>query len=180
MNAKEKTTASKFISLVLRHDPSQANITLDENGWADVTALIKGMNSAGRILITLDELKDIVATSDKQRFKFNEDYTKIRANQGHSVSVDVELKETQPPAILYHGTADRFLQSIKTDGLKPRSRLYVHLSGDRETAVKVGSRHGKPVVLTINADKMNKDGFKFYLSDNGVWLTGSVPAEYIM
>ena len=107
------------------------------------------------------------------------DYTKIRANQSHSIKVDVELKETEPPAILYHGTAARFIQSIKDGGLIAKNRLYVHLSADKETALKVGRRHGSPVVLTLNAAKMHEDGFKFYLSENGVWLTESVPAEYI-
>lgn len=180
MTDKDKVTVSKFMSLVLRHAPSKAGITLDENGWANVDSLIKGMNKAGNIVVTLEDMKEVVATNDKQRFRFNDDYTKIRANQGHSVSVDVELVEKEPPAILYHGTADRFLQSIRTDGLKPQSRLYVHLSSDNETAVKVGRRHGKPMVLVINAAKMYKDGFKFYLSENGVWLTDSVPAEYIL
>ena len=142
-------------------------------------ALIAGINSTGHMAVTLDILKEVVATNDKQRFKFSDDYTKIRANQGHSIKVDVELKETEPPAILYHGTAARFIQSIKEGGLVAKGRLYVHLSADEETAVKVGRRHGSPVVLTLNAAKMREDGFKFYLSENGVWLTESVPAEYI-
>jgi len=178
MTDKEIVSISKFMSLVLRHNPSKAGITLDANGWADTDTLIKGMNRAGR-KVTLDTLKEVVASNDKQRFKFSDDFTKIRANQGHSVQVDVELNETQPPATLYHGTATRFLNSIKVEGLTARSRLHVHLSGDKETALKVGGRHGTPVVLTINAIKMHEDGYKFYLSDNGVWLVASVPPSYI-
>jgi putative RNA 2'-phosphotransferase len=166
------------MSLILRHEPQKIELTLAHDGWADTNALIEGMNRAG-YGITLEDLKEIVTTNNKQRFKFNDDYSKIRANQGHSIKVDVELKETEPPAILYHGTASRFIQSIKDGGLVAKSRLYVHLSADKETALKVGRRHGSPVVLTLNAAKMREDGFTFYLSENGVWLTESVPAEYI-
>jgi putative RNA 2'-phosphotransferase len=178
MNEKNLISTSKFISRVLRHQPELVGITLDENGWADTNALITGMNEAN-LKVTLDDLKMVVANNNKQRFKFNDDYTKIRANQGHSVQVNVEMAETVPPDILYHGTATRFLDSIKADGLLPQKRLHVHLSGDKETAMKVGQRHGKPVILTINATKMHEDGFVFYLSDNGVWLTSAVPASYI-
>ena len=166
------------MSLVLRHNPQSIGITLDSNGWADTQALIDGMNRKGQ-RVTLEILKEIVASNDKQRFKFNEDYTKIRANQGHSVAVDVELKETQPPVVLYHGTAAKFVASIKNEGLVAKSRLHVHLSGDKQTAEKVGSRHGSPVILVINAAKMHEDGYKFYLSENNVWLTDAVPVEYI-
>jgi len=179
MTDKEIVSVSKFMSLVLRHNPSKAGITLDSNGWADTNALIKGMNTAGR-KVTLDTLKEVVDSNDKQRFKFSDDFTKIRANQGHSVQVDVELKEAHPPATLYHGTATRFLPSIKTEGLTAKRRLHVHLSSDKETAIKVGGRHGTPVVLTINSAKMYEDGHTFYLSDNGVWLTASVPPNYIL
>ncbi|MCL1895988.1 MAG: RNA 2'-phosphotransferase [Clostridiales bacterium] len=178
MTEKEKVAASKFMSLVLRHKPERIGIVLDENGWADTAKLLEGMNRAGR-RITLEDLKEIVETSDKQRFKLSDDYTKIRANQGHSVSVDVELAETPPPEFLYHGTATRFVQSIKDQGLVAKGRLYVHLSADVETAVKVGGRHGKPVVLKIDSGRMSADGFKFFLSDNGVWLAKEVPAGYI-
>jgi putative RNA 2'-phosphotransferase len=178
MTEKEKTSASKLMSLALRHAPAKIGITLDNNGWADTAALIEGMKRAGR-LITPEQLKEIVETNDKQRFKFNEDFSRIRANQGHSIYVDVELKEVKPPDVLYHGTASRFVGSIKSEGLLPQSRLYVHLSGDAETAVKVGGRHGKPVVLAVDARGMYENGFKFYISDNNVWLTGAVPSEYI-
>lgn len=169
---------SIFISLVLRHKPDAAGIRLDEHGWANVDELLNGINDTGR-KINRDILEEIVKTDNKQRYSFNEDKTLIRANQGHSVPVDVELEEQQPPKYLYHGTADRFLSSIISDGLKPMSRLYVHLSRDEETAVKVGRRHGNPVVLKIRAEDMWNDGIKFYLSQNGVWLTKYVDRKYI-
>lgn len=169
---------SKFISLILRHQPDTVGLTLDEHGWADVQELITGINKSNRV-IDMDTLERIVAEDDKKRYSFNEDFTKIRANQGHSVKVDVELKECEPPNTLFHGTAERFVSSIKAEGLKPKSRLYVHLSADEAIAIKVGSRHGMPRVLVIDAAKMYADGFKFYLSDNGVWLTEFIPVEYL-
>lgn len=169
---------SVFISLILRHKPETIGIALDEHGWANVDELIAGINSTGRS-IDIDILEDIVKTDKKGRYSFNEDKTLIRANQGHSIPVDVELKEQEPPEILYHGTAMRFLDSIMQQGIKPMSRLYVHLSKDIETAVKVGSRHGKAVVLKIDARKMYDNGEKFYLSANGVWLTKYVDKEFI-
>jgi len=178
MTDKEKIRASKLMSLVLRHNPQKIGISLDDNGWADTDLLLKGMLKNG-CKITLEDLKDVVETNDKKRFKFNVDFSKIRANQGHSVAVDVEMNEAVPPDVLYHGTATRFLGAIKSEGLISKSRLHVHLSSERETATKVGSRHGKPVVLTINAAKMQTDGFIFYLSENGVWLVDRVPPEYI-
>lgn len=179
MTDKERITISKFMSLILRHNPSAAGITLDGNGWADVNLLIAGMNKSRRTSVTFDDIKEVVATNDKKRFAFNDDFTKIRANQGHSVKVDVELNEAVPPAILYHGTISKFVRAIRAEGLKPQSRLHVHLSADRETATKVGSRRGTAVILVINAFKMHEDGYKFYLSENGVWLTDAVPAVYI-
>ena len=127
----------------------------------------------------METLEEIVRTDDKQRYSFNEDKTLIRANQGHSIYVDVELEEAVPPAVLYHGTGEKYVESIDRQGLIPKSRLYVHLSGDLETAVKVGSRHGKPVVYTVDCARMVRDGFKFYLSANHVWLTNVVPREYL-
>lgn len=174
---KKLDKLSVFISLVLRHKPETVGITLDEHGWANVEELLRGINETGR-KISMEILEDIVATDNKQRYSFNEDKTLIRANQGHSIPVDVELKEQNPPEILYHGTATRFLNSILNDGLKPMSRLYVHLSKDIETAWKVGKRHGDPVILKINSRDMYKDGYKFYLSENGVWLTEKVDAKY--
>lgn len=174
---KKLDKLSVFISLVLRHKPEAAGITLDEHGWANVEELLRGINETSR-KISMEILEDIVTTDNKQRYSFNEDKTLIRANQGHSIPVDVELKEQNPPEILYHGTATRFLTSILNDGLKPMSRLYVHLSKDIKTAWKVGKRHGDPVILKINSRDMYKDEYKFYLSENGVWLTEKVDAKY--
>lgn len=168
---------SIFISCVLRHRPQEANICLDEHGWADVEELLTGINATGRD-IDRETLEEIVRTDKKQRYSFNEDGTLIRANQGHSIPVDVELTEQEPPEYLYHGTADRFLESIKGQGLLPMSRLFVHLSGDVETAHTVGKRHGRPVVLKIHSGEMYRDGIAFYQSQNGVWLTKKVDAGY--
>lgn len=169
---------SVFISLVLRHKPEAANIILDEHGWADVEELLAGINNSGRE-IDMDILDEIVRTDNKQRCSFNDDRTLVRANQGHSIPVDVELKEQEPPEFLYHGTATRFLDRIETEGLKPMSRLYVHLSKNIKTALKVGKRHGNPTVLKIYSRNMYNDGYKFYLSVNGVWLTKKVEIKYI-
>lgn len=169
---------SVFISLVLRHKPDAVGIQLDEHGWANVDELINGINNTGKN-INMDILEEIVRTDNKQRYSFNDDKTLIRANQGHSIPVDVELEEKQPPKYLYHGTANRFLDSIMTDGLKPMTRLYVHLSKDEETAMKVGKRHGKPIILKIKSEEMYNDGIKFYLSQNSIWLTKYVDKKYI-
>ena len=174
-----KKETSKFISLILRHRPEAAGIVLDEHGWADVDELIRGINGAGRHRLDRELLEEIVREDEKQRYSFNEDHTLIRANQGHSIPVDVELPVTSPPATLWHGTADRFVPSIMAQGIRSMNRLYVHLSPDTETARKVGSRHGKPVILRINSGQMEADGAVFYLSVNGVWLTKEVPAKYI-
>ncbi len=168
---------SKFIALILRHKPEAIGITLDEHGWANVDELINGI--ARQQPFDMAMLEKIVATDEKQRYSFNEDKTLIRANQGHSIPVDVELEEKEPPAILYHGTGIKYKASIEKEGLIPKSRLYVHLSADKETALKVGRRHGSPVVFTVNAARMHKDGYKFYISKNGVWLTETVPAKYL-
>ena len=168
---------SKFIALILRHKPEAIGITLDEHGWANVDELINGI--ARQQPFDMAMLEKIVATDEKQRYLFNEDKTLIRANQGHSIPVDVELEEKEPPEILYHGTGAKYKASIEEKGLIPKSRLYVHLSADIETALKVGRRHGSPVVFTVNAARMHKDGYKFYISKNGVWLTKAVPAKYL-
>ena len=168
---------SKFIALILRHKPEVIGITLDEHGWANVDELISGI--AKQQPFNMETLEEIVATDEKQRYSFNEDKTLIRANQGHSIPVDVELEEKEPPGILFHGTGVKFKASIEENGLIPKSRLYVHLSSDKETALKVGRRHGNPVVFAVNCAEMYKDGFKFYLSKNGVWLTKSVPSQYL-
>lgn len=169
---------SKYISMILRHKPEAAGICLDEHGWAKVDELLTGIKNTGRE-ITMEILEEIVASDNKQRYSFNEDKTLIRANQGHSISVDVEMQELIPPEVLYHGTADRFLESILIQGLKPMGRKYVHLSRDIETAVNVGKRHGKPVVLKVDTKKMTEDGMKFYLSENRVRNTVMVPADYL-
>lgn len=169
---------SVFISLILRHKPEVIGISLDEHGWANVKELLLGINNSGRT-IDMEILEEIVRTDKKQRYSFNGDKTLIRANQGHSIPVDVELEVQQPPQFLYHGTASRFIDSIKQEGLKSMSRLYVHLSSDIETAKIVGARHGSPVILKIDCSQMHKDGIKFYLSENGVWLTENVPKKYI-
>ena len=173
-----KLKLSRFISFILRHKPESVGITLDEHGWASVSELLTGINASGNE-IDMKTLEEIVAEDEKQRYSFNTDKTKIRANQGHSVNVDVELKKAEPPEILFHGTGEKYVPSIKIEGLKPKSRLYVPLSSDRETAVKVGSRHGKPVVFEVNSGEMSRCGYEFFLSENGVWLTKIVPAEYL-
>lgn len=168
----------KFISLILRHKPEVIGITLDENGWADTKELLSGINASGRY-IDLTILERIVRENNKKRYSFNGDKTKIRANQGHSVHVDVEMKEMLPPNELYHGTADRFLESIREKGILKMNRQYVHLSADVETAKTVGKRHGKPVVLVIDTRKMVEDGYHFWLSDNGVWQSEEIKWEYV-
>lgn len=167
---------SRFLSMILRHKPEEIGITLDEHGWANVEELIAGL--AKRKPLDMQILEEIVATDEKQRYSFNEDKTLIRANQGHSIPVDVELPVTQPPEYLYHGTGEKYMESIMKIGLIPKSRLYVHLSADYETAVKVGKRHGTPVVLLVHAAEMAKDGYIYYRSVNGVWLTKEVPVQY--
>lgn len=171
---------SKFISLILRHKPEVIGINLDEYGYADVQELIEGINNRSQYTIDFESLKEIVDTDNKKRYSFDEGFTKIRANQGHSIKVDVELEKTIPPTYLYHGTATRFEDSIKKSGLKPMSRMYVHLSKDEETAYNVGKRHGKPKIFKIDAYRMWKDGYIFYLSKNGVYLTKSVPSKYLV
>ena len=170
---------SKFISLILRHKPETIGIFLDEHGWADVQEMIDGINASGSDHLDMEMLEEIVQTDEKQRYSFNEDHTLIRANQGHSILVDVELEEKNPPALLYHGTGEKYVSAIDEQGLIPKSRLYVHLSADVPTAKKVGSRHGKPVIYTIDCAKMTAEGYKFYLSANKVWLTKKVPVKYL-
>ena len=175
--SKDLKNTSKFISLILRHKPETIGITLDEHGWANVDELIAGVSKT--YPIDMDVLEQIVREDEKQRYSFNEDKTLIRANQGHSIPVDVELEEKEPPEFLYHGTGEKYMSSIDAQGLIPKSRLYVHLSFDEETAVKVGQRHGKPVIYTVKSGEMHKDGYKFFCSVNGVWLTKEVPVKYL-
>lgn len=169
---------SKFLSYVLRHKPEAIGITLDDNGWIEVDRLLEAMKAAGK-RVSRELLDEIVRTNDKQRFAFNDDGTKIRASQGHSIQVDLDLTPVAPPDVLYHGTATRFLDSILSAGLQSRNRQYVHLSPDEQTALRVGQRHGKPVILRIDARAMHADGHTFFLSANGVWLTAHVPPKYL-
>lgn len=171
-------STSKFLSFVLRHQPEAIGLTLDAEGWASVSELIERANNDGQE-ITPELLDEVVETNSKKRFAFNADKTKIRANQGHSVAVDLKLEPVAPPNVLYHGTATRFLDSIKQQGLISGSRTHVHLSADIETAVSVGKRHGKPAVLLIDAGSMPQNGHKFFISENSVWLTDSVPPSFI-
>ena len=168
---------SKFISLVLRHKPSVINTTLTDDGYCDVDVLIKGIKEKFNIDFTLQDLERIVAEDNKQRYSFKG--SMIRANQGHSINVNLGLKEKIPNDILFHGSALKIKDKIYEEGIKKQSRQYVHLSSDVDTAVKVAVRHGEPIVLTINTKAMYNDGYKFYLSENGVWLTDYVPPEYI-
>ena len=169
---------SKFISLVLRHEPEAIGITLDVNGWVDVETLMERMCASGK-RIDRKTLEMLVETNDKQRFAFSEDGMRIRANQGHSVEVDLALEPSAAPEFLYHGTATRFESSVRSEGLIRKARQHVHLSGDIKTALNVGQRHGKPCLLTIRAQEMERDGYVFYCSKNGVWLTDRVPLAYI-
>lgn len=168
---------SKRISKALRHKPESLGVVLDEHGWADVDKLIKGL--ANHENFTMEMLETIVRENNKKRFSFNEDKTKIRANQGHTILVDVELEQKEPPEILYHGTGEQYSGIISAEGLKSMKRLYVHLSSDTDTAANVGRRHGKPFVFTVLAGQMHRDGYYFFQSVNGVWLTDKVPPEYL-
>jgi len=178
MNDKEIIRTSKFLSLVLRHEPGQVGLKPDEAGWIGVDELLRAVNQHG-VALTLEELKHIVATSDKKRFAFSDDGLRIRASQGHSIQVDLQYEPQAPPELLYHGTATRFLDSIRTDGLKRMERHDVHLSAETKVTVQVGGRHGKPALLTIRAGDMHRAGFIFRRSANGVWLVDHVPAEFI-
>lgn len=178
MLGKEKEEKiSKFLSWVLRHEPDAINLVLDENGWVSVDELISKADS--HFKLTPDMIKEVVTNNKKQRFALSEDNKSIRANQGHTIEIDLDLPFVEPPEILYHGTATRFLDSINQEGLKAMSRHDVHLSFDRKTAHNVGSRHGKVVILIVKAKEMYEAGFKFQCSKNNVWLTSSVPLDYI-
>jgi putative RNA 2'-phosphotransferase len=177
MSNQEKI--SKYLSYILRHAPQSIQVSMDSEGWVDIDELMTNALTFDEVSLTLTEIIDVVVSSDKQRFKLSADQTKIRANQGHSIQVELDLVETVPPEILYHGTAHRFVDSIQQEGLKPMARQHVHLSADIETAINVGSRYGKPVILTITAQQMYQDGVKFYLSENSVWLVDAVTTQYI-
>ena len=172
------TKLSRYLSYILRHHPEAVGISLDEHGWANVEALIEGISEKKKGF-DREILEEIVRTDEKQRYSFSEDGTRIRANQGHSVLVDVNLEQKDPPEYLWHGTAEKSVSSIQKKGLLPMSRLYVHLSKNAKEAEKVGARHGKPVVYRIKSGKMAEDGYCFYQSANKVWQTKMVPIEYL-
>ncbi|MFZ2987321.1 RNA 2'-phosphotransferase [Ideonella sp.] len=179
MNKKsELTSISKFLSLVLRHEPQRLGLELDEAGWTPVDELLRKAAAAGRP-ISRDVLEEIVSTSDKKRFAFSEDGRSLRANQGHSIDIDLGLPAVAPPDVLFHGTASRFSAAILRSGLERRARHHVHLTQDRQTAVSVGQRYGAPVLLRIDARRMAALGHEFRCSANGVWLVDGVPAEFI-
>jgi putative RNA 2'-phosphotransferase len=170
---------SKWMSWALRHDPTAAGIVLDAAGWVAVRDLLTAAAREGHVA-QLADLQRVVASSDKKRFALSADGSRIRANQGHSVAVDLGLMPLQPPELLFHGTADRFLPSIRQSGLIKGARQHVHLSADTQTAQAVGSRHGKAIILTVTAGQMAREGYPFYRSENGVWLTDSVPLKYLV
>lgn len=177
-NQKNLTKISKYMSLILRHRPEVIGLTLDPHGWADVKALIRGIQGKYPEF-NRKTLEEIVESDEKQRYSFDQNGMRIRANQGHSVHVDVDMEEMDPPEILYHGTGRKSLSSILEKGLLPGNRLFVHLSKDTETARKVGARHGDPVIFIVHAGQMAKDGYTFRLSANGVWQIPEVPVKYL-
>lgn len=177
MDRNKLINDSKLLSLVLRHKPETIGIKLDKHGWANVKELIEGMKH--KTVFSIEWLEYIVDTDEKQRYTFNEDKSLIRANQGHSIAVDVEMQICEPPEFLFHGSATKYEESIDLHGLVPKSRLYVHLSSDVTTAIEVGKRHGVPIVYSVHAGRMYRDGYKFMLSDNGVWLTDQVNKVYL-
>jgi putative RNA 2'-phosphotransferase len=168
---------SKFLSLVLRHKPETIGLTLDQAGWVAVSELLIACEQHG-FSISPEELQAVVTNNDKKRFAFSQDGLLIRANQGHSIEVELGYQPLQPPEILYHGTVERFLASIMEKGLRKGERHHVHLSPDIATAIKVGARRGQPVILSVNSGQMHQDGYIFYQSANGVWLTDYVPPAY--
>jgi putative RNA 2'-phosphotransferase len=169
---------SKFLSLVLRHEPERIGLSLDAQGWARIDDLLERASANG-VLISRETLTEIVETNEKRRFAISDDGIFIRASQGHSIDVDLELTSVEPPALLYHGTAIRFLPPIRQSGLLKMARQHVHLSADEETAHRVGQRHGKPVVLIVEAGKMHRAGHPFFLSANQIWLTDHVPPAFL-
>jgi putative RNA 2'-phosphotransferase len=178
MDSTRQVKISKFLSKALRHQPERLGLTLAPGGWVKVEELLAAC-AAQQFPISLAELAAVVAGSDKQRFAFDETHTNIRANQGHSVAVDLQLEPQTPPAVLYHGTSEKSVAAIQQTGLRKMARHHVHLSADRETAHKVGMRHGRPVIFMVNTTAMQLAGFTFYCSDNGVWLVDEVPPQYL-
>ena len=178
MNAKEQKQTSKFLSLVLRHDPGRIGIELDDTGWTNVDTLLTQMGQHG-LKLNLDELQNVVANNDKQRFEFSDDKLRIRARQGHSVTVELDHPEAIPPEFLFHGTPQQAVASILETGLKPMQRHHVHLHQDPSLATSVGGRRGKPVLLRVRALEMSSHNLVFYLTPNEVWLVDSVPPNFI-
>lgn len=172
------TKTSKFLSLVLRHEPAQIGLELDAQGWANINELLCRATAKG-VVISAEAIYEIVETNEKQRFSISEDGLRIRANQGHSLDVDLKLAPVEPPEELFHGTALRFLAAIREGGLKKMARQHVHLSGDEATAAKVGQRHGRPIVLVVESGRMHREGHFFFVSANHVWLTEHVPPPYL-
>jgi putative RNA 2'-phosphotransferase len=177
LSKERHTKISKSLSYWLRHKPEDIDIVLDKDGWTSVVELIEKAKS--KVYFDFNELKEVVKNCDKQRFSLSEDFTMIRANQGHTTEVEIKFKKVVPPVILYHGTVKEFIDSIKKKGLIPGKRHHVHLSKDRETAEKVGSRRGKPIILEVDCKKMLEDGCEFFISDNGVYLVDIVEPKYI-
>jgi putative RNA 2'-phosphotransferase len=176
--SKHDIGISKFLSLVLRHEPQAIGVSLDEKGWIDVEVLLRAMGTHGKAL-SFEDLDRLVRESDKQRFAFSDDRQRIRANQGHSVKVDLALEPQTPPELLYHGTPEKFVSSIMETGLNKGQRHHVHLSPDVQTAIKVGERRGRPIILEIRAGDLCRSGMVFYRSENGVWLVDAVPPDFI-
>lgn len=178
MQKNQIVKVSKRLSYVLRHHPEAIELVMDEEGWVEVDMLLDRFSN-NYFPITLDNLKTVVAENNKKRFAFSDDEAYIRASQGHSLNIDLGYEVIKPPECLYHGTATRFIHSIREQGLKKQKRHHVHLSADEDTATQVGSRHGKPIILIVNALEMHQEGYKFFQSENGVWLTEKVPVKYI-
>ncbi|MCA1558359.1 MAG: RNA 2'-phosphotransferase [Acidobacteria bacterium] len=178
MDETRLVKVSKYLSKHLRHQPERLGLTLAPGGWVRVYELLAAC-MAHNFPLTREELDEVVERNDKRRFSFDDTGERIRASQGHSVEVDLQLVAAEPPAVLYHGTARRSAESILRGGLSKMSRHHVHLSSDVETARKVGARHGKPIIFRVDAAAMRGEGFEFYVSDNGVWLVESVPPEYL-
>ncbi|MGP3987428.1 RNA 2'-phosphotransferase [Streptomyces sp. 3N207] len=178
MNEKRNVRVSKYLARHLRHDPARIGLNLDAQGWARVDKLLTAAREHG-FPLTRAELEEVVATNDKQRYALSADGTRIRANQGHTVDVELELPALAPPPVLFHGTVPRVLAAIRAEGLRPMARHAVHLSPDRDTATRVGARRGRAVVLTVAAAHMHEQGYVFHRSENGVWLTAAVPPRYL-
>lgn len=179
LQEKDARRIGKFISLVLRHQPQKIDLSLDSEGWTEVEQLLTQLAKHGTS-INRQQLDYLVEHNNKKRYRYSEDGLRIRAQQGHSIKVDLDYEPVAPPAFLYHGTAERFVESIRQSGLEKRNRHHVHMSGDLETASQVGSRHGKLLILEVDAVRMHEDGYQFFCTPNQVWLTDKVPVEYLI